>query len=240
MDAQPGTTVEVTTTYLHIPGRDVFRPSPPPHDPDLLLLQAREPLPAFYRFLYGTVGHDHYWLDRLAWSEERLHAHLTRPEVTLLVLYVRGTPAGYVEMDAAAPEPGTEIAYFGLFREFQGRGLGKHLLSTAVRRAFDDGAGRVWVHTCSLDGPHALATYQGRGFVPYKTLTHTETLPQRPADAAIPRTQAGGKVLDWAAPGDRWTLELIAAVPEGTEPEFVFRAFRLRDLGDTPTEAAHG
>lgn len=25
---------------------------------------------------------------------------------------------------------------------------------------------RVWVHTCSLDGPAALANYQSRGFVP--------------------------------------------------------------------------
>jgi len=240
MDVQPGATVEVTTTYLHIPGRSAFRPAPPPDDPNLLLLRAREPLPAFYRFLYGAIGRDYYWLDRLAWSDERLHAHLARPEVTLLVLYVRGTPAGYIELDAAAAEPGTEVAYFGLISGFQGRGLGKLLLSAGVQRALDDGAGRVWVHTCSLDGPHALATYQGRGFVPYKTIAHTETLPQWPADAAIPRTQAGGKVLDWAAPGDRWTPDLVAAVPEGTEPGFVFRAFGLCDLDDAPMEASHG
>ena len=240
MDAQPGTTVEVTTTYLHIPGRDAFHRSPPPDDPDLLLLQAREPLPTFYRFLYGTVGHDYYWLDRLAWSDVRLRAHLARPEVTLLVLYVRGTPAGYIELDAAAAEPGTEIAYFGLIGSFLGRGLGRLLLSAGVQRAFDDGAGRVWVHTCSLDGPHALATYQGRGFVPYKTITHTETLPQRPADIAIPRTQAGGKVLDWAAPGDRWTPELVTAIPEGIEPGFVFSTFGLHDLDDAPMEGTNG
>ena len=239
MDAQPGTTVEVTTTYLHIPGRDAFRPALSPDDPDLQLIQAREPLPAFYRFLYGTVGHDYYWLDRLAWSEERLHAHLARPEVTLLVLFVRGTPAGYIELDAVAAEPGTEIAYFGLIGSFLGRGLGRRLLSAGVQRAFDDGAGRVWVHTCSLDGPYALATYQGRGFVPYKTVTHTETLPGGPPGAPIPESQAGGKALDWATPGDRWTPELVAAVPEGTEPGFVFRAFGLQDLDDAPMEGTN-
>ncbi|MGY4541959.1 hypothetical protein ACVWY0_001872 [Arthrobacter sp. UYNi723] len=28
---------------------------------------------------------------------------------------------------------------------------------------------RVWVHTCTLDGPAALANYQSRGFVPCGT-----------------------------------------------------------------------
>ena len=43
----------------------------------------------------------------------------------------------------------------------------------AGRRAFAvPGTLRVWVHTCTLDGPHALANYRARGFVPF----HTETL----------------------------------------------------------------
>lgn len=168
----PGRIVEVTTTYLHLPTREHFRPALATSS-DLLVLEAREPLPAFYRFLYGTVGQDYTWTDRLDWSDERLRAHLARPSVTLLVLYVRGTPAGYVELDSApedGDEAGTEIAYFGLFPAFHGRGLGKHLLSMGVVRAFDDGAARVWLHTCTLDGPHALANYRGRGFIPYKAV----------------------------------------------------------------------
>lgn len=166
-------TVTVTTTYLQIPGRDAFRPTFIA-SPDTLIMEAREPLAEFYRFLYGTVGRDYSWTDRLAWSDQRLSAHLARPSLTLLVLYVRGTPVGYVELDADSPEPGTEVAYFGLIPAFHGRGLGKHLLSAGVQRAYDDGAERVWVHTCTLDGPHALANYQGRGFAPYKTTTHAQ------------------------------------------------------------------
>lgn len=167
--------VTVTTTYLEIPGRAAFRPAFSAA-PDLLTLEAREPLPDFYRFLYGTAGRDYQWTDRLAWSDERLHAYLAQPCVTLTVLYVRGTPAGYVELNAASHEPGTEVAYFGLFPPFHGRGLGKHLLSVGVQRAYDDGAERVWVHTCTLDGPHALANYRARGFVPYRHATHEQEL----------------------------------------------------------------
>ena len=168
-----GSTVTVTTTYLHLPTRAAFRPAFS-DDPDLLVLEAREPLPAFYRFLYDTVGRDYVWVDRHAWSEAELAAYLARPSVQVLVLYWRGTPAGYIELEAESAEPGTEVAYFGLNGAFHGRGFGKHLLSVGVQRAFDDGAERVWLHTCTLDGPYALANYQARGFVPYRTTTHQQ------------------------------------------------------------------
>ncbi len=87
---------------------------------------------------------------------------------------VEGAPAGYVELDRASAEPGTEVAYFGIIPAFHGRGFGRHLLSVGVQRAFDDGAERVWVHTCTLDGPYALANYRARGFVEYRTTTHQQ------------------------------------------------------------------
>jgi hypothetical protein len=35
----------------------------------------------------------------------------------------------------------------------------------------------VWVHTCSLDGPAALANYQARGLTLYRTETTDEPVP---------------------------------------------------------------
>jgi hypothetical protein len=40
-------------------------------------------------------------------------------------------------------------------------------------RAWDWGATRVWVHTCSLDHPSALANYQARGMRLYRHETHS-------------------------------------------------------------------
>lgn len=186
MTAAP-TTVEVTTTYLQIPNRAAFRPAPLER-PDLSVLEAEEPSAPFYRFLYGAVGRDHRWVDRLAWSDAELEAHLGRPAVTLLGLYFRGTPVGYVELDRGphAAEAGTQVAYFGLVPAVHGQGFGTHLLSVGVTRAFADGAARVWVHTCTLDGPWALATYRGRGFAPYKTVTEGGS-PSLPPPAERPR-----------------------------------------------------
>jgi GNAT superfamily N-acetyltransferase len=172
-------TVIVTTTYLHIPTPADFRPATS-DDPDLTVVQSPEPSVAFYRFLYDAVGRDFVWVDRLAWTDARLRAHLARPTTTVVVLSLRGTPVGYIELDAASEEPGTEIAYFGLVPAVHGRGFGRHLLSVGVQRAFDDGAARIWLHTCTLDGPHALTNYMARGFVPYRTTTHEEAIRAEP------------------------------------------------------------
>jgi ribosomal protein S18 acetylase RimI-like enzyme len=170
--------VTVTTTYLELPSRAAFRPAFI-DAPEAQIMQTRVPLVAYARFLYDAVGRDYHWSGRRAWSDERWQAHLARPTTTLLVLYWSGAPAGYIELDAAGEEPGTEIAYFGLIPVFHGRGLGKHLLSVGVARAFDDGAARVWVHTCSLDGPYALPNYQARGFRPYRVEQEETTIEER-------------------------------------------------------------
>lgn len=115
----------------------------------------------FYRALYRSVGEQWNWRDRLIMSDEELAVALDKAEVN--VLYVDGEIAGYVEL-ADQHDGSTEVAYFGLREAFFGRGLGKHLLSYGVKKAWEKGANRVWVHTCNLDGPQALKNYMARGF----------------------------------------------------------------------------
>jgi hypothetical protein len=47
--------------------------------------------------------------------------------------------------------------------------LGGSLLTHAVEEAWKLGAGRVWLHTCTLDSPHALPNYRARGFRDFRT-----------------------------------------------------------------------
>ncbi len=58
-----------------------------------------------------------------------------------------------------------------------GVGLGGALLTDAVRRAWANGARRVWLHTCNLDHPHALAHYRARGFSVCKVEETEEEIP---------------------------------------------------------------
>jgi hypothetical protein len=51
------------------------------------------------------------------------------------------------------------------------------MLSRAVVEAWSMGATRVWLHTCTLDSPHALSNYRARGFQEFKQERYTKELP---------------------------------------------------------------
>ena len=83
--------------------------------------------------------------------------------------------SGSVEVRGARGN--VEIVYLGLLREFIGAGLGGMLLTGAIARAFEMGARRVWVHTCTLDDPRALAFYQSQGLRLYDEVESYVDLP---------------------------------------------------------------
>ncbi len=82
------------------------------------------------------------------------------------VLYADGCPAGFFELSLADLPDRVEIVYFGLVPDFQGLGLGRWFLLSAVERAWSQGPEKVTVHTNSLDHPSALGLYQRVGFSP--------------------------------------------------------------------------
>jgi GNAT superfamily N-acetyltransferase len=161
-----GRQIEVTRTYLQLASAAELNAAPGPQAP-AEIMQVRNCPASFYRYLYAEVGRLYHWTDRLPWTDAEINAHLARAEITLWLMVVEGAPAGYFELERHA-DGSTEVAYFGLLQEFLGRGLGKHLLSEAVTRAFQQGASRVWLHTCTLDDPAALPNYLKRGFKPFK------------------------------------------------------------------------
>jgi GNAT superfamily N-acetyltransferase len=170
--------VNITTWYLEMLSPQNLRPAVC-HNPELSIIQASIPSPELSRFLYASVGGDWYWLQRLSWSYQQWLDYLQREGVETWVAYVSGTPAGYIELEAQ-PDNVVEVAYFGLLKRFIGQGIGGHLLTVGVQRAWEMGARRVWVHTCSLDGAHALKNYQARGFSLYDETQHVEELPEHP------------------------------------------------------------
>lgn len=159
---------QLITTWLEMRSRDNFAPAYV-NASDIEIVKMEMPDLGFYKFLYQSVGEEWAWRDRLRISNAELRAILTSPDTQVHVLYVSGSPAGYVELSRHADQS-VEIAYFGLRTEYMGRGLGKHLLSYGVARAWEMDAARVWLHTCNLDGPHALSNYQKRGFRIFKVV----------------------------------------------------------------------
>jgi GNAT superfamily N-acetyltransferase len=145
---------------------DDFRPARVDR-PDVRLDEIRDCPPSFFRYLYREVGRQYHWVDRLAWSDRQVIDYVASPRLKLFVLYATGAPAGYFEL-WRHDDGAIEVAYFGLLPEFVGQGLGKLLLTEAVERAWAERTPRIWLHTCSLDHPGALANYIARGFTPYR------------------------------------------------------------------------
>jgi GNAT superfamily N-acetyltransferase len=169
-------TTRVLTYYLEMTEPSRLRPAP--GNGDLEVRRAEVVCPELNRFFYTAVGGDWFWIDRLPWTYEHWLRWLDRPEVTTWIGSHRGSPAGYFELEHE-PDTGVEIAYFGLLPQFLGRGLGSQLLTAAVRRGWELGPKRVWLHTCTLDHPQALANYQARGFTLYKQEESWVTVPER-------------------------------------------------------------
>jgi GNAT superfamily N-acetyltransferase len=162
-------------TYLEM-REDPHNSVPPPASLKIVLLKAERPPVHFYRYLYKMVGTPLHWIDRKSLSDDELTALIHADSVEIFVVYVGGVPAGFFEIDHRGGQE-VELKYFGLAREFQGRGLGKWLLNEAIGCCWARGPIRVIVDTCTLDSPAALPLYQRMGFTPYDRKTRIVTLP---------------------------------------------------------------
>ena len=162
----PAGTLEVTVNYLEMHRRPTSSLRPPPHK-GVTILQAHQPTLSFYRYLYCHVGGPWLWYERRAMDNKTLLAIIHDPAVSIHVLYFDGVPAGYVELDSRVSQE-IELAYFGLFSEFIGRGLGPWFLNWTLDTGWNCEPSRVWVNTCNLDHPKALLCYQRAGFQPYR------------------------------------------------------------------------
>lgn len=151
-----------TRRYLEMTSPSELRAAPEPREP-VSIARQDPPDPEVNRQLYVAVGQDWRWIDRLVWTDDQWTAYVHSPYLETWVMRLGGEAAGYFELEVARDRD-AQIMYFGLVPGFIGRGLGGYLLTMAVRRAWESGAKRVWLHTSSLDHPNALANYLARGF----------------------------------------------------------------------------
>jgi GNAT superfamily N-acetyltransferase len=156
----------VIRTYLELDDPRAIRPAAAPRVEGALdVARVDPPDGTTNRWFYEHVGAPHHWTDHLGRSDADWQAWAETVETW--VATVDGERAGYYELHET-DDTSVELAYFGLLPHAQGNGLGGHLLTHALTRALTKRP-RVWVHTCTLDGPHALANYRARGLRPFRT-----------------------------------------------------------------------
>jgi GNAT superfamily N-acetyltransferase len=169
-------TVQVTITYLEMEHPASLQAKRADRD-DVVCERVDPPDPRVAERFYADVGNAYYWLDRAEWSTAQWRDDLAQPGSELWVLRVDGDEAGYFHLTQPSPRT-REILYLGLLPGFDGEGLGGHLLTCAIERAWEAGADRVLVNTCTLDHPAALANYVARGFEIVRTRSEWRDLPE--------------------------------------------------------------
>ena len=120
------------------------------------------------KFFYKQIGLDHYWRDRLLWSDNEWKKYVMNKNLETHVLKKEGNIAGYYEQEYHPGLNEVELINMGVLKEFRGLKLGSTLVSHAIASASRKNPERMWVHTCSLDHKRALQNYQSKGFEIFK------------------------------------------------------------------------
>jgi ribosomal protein S18 acetylase RimI-like enzyme len=161
---------EARLAYPDIPGLEVRRISPPD-------------VPA-YRETFQDIGREVLWIDRWDWQEEEFAELLSRTQVKAWLAWLDGVPAGLIE-GHLEDDGAIQFTFVGVRPQFQGRGIGKFLLSSSIERSWEMKVTRVWLYTITSDGEHALKNYLKRGFRIWKRRAAILTIP----DGLAPKIQ---------------------------------------------------
>ena len=120
------------------------------------------------KYFYKQIGIDHYWRDRLVWSDNEWLKYVTNKNLETHILKKGDDLIGYYEQEYHTSSNEIELINMGILKEFGGLKLGSILLNHAMASASRKNPKRMWVHTCSLDHKHALLNYKSKGFVIFK------------------------------------------------------------------------
>ena len=120
------------------------------------------------KFFYKQVGIDHYWRDRLIWSDKEWNKYVQNRYLETWVMRQARDMIGFYEMEFHSKANEIELINMGILKEYRGKKLGSNLLKHFINTASQKKVKRSWVHTCSLDHKHALYNYKSRGFKIFK------------------------------------------------------------------------
>ena len=143
-----------------------------------------------YRRLFRAIGTPWLWFSRLVMSDGALATVIGDRDVHIWsCVDADGTDRGLVELDLRQ-QGEVELSFFGLVPEAIGRGDGRWLMDQALHLAATTGRRRLWVHSCTLDHPNALAAYQRAGFRPFARAVEVFADPR--LIGVLPRSAAPG------------------------------------------------
>ena len=120
------------------------------------------------KFFYKQIGADHFWRDRLVWSDKEWSKYAENKNLETHILRKGEELVGFYEQEYHPNSNEVELINLGILKEFRGSKLGSKLLNHAIASASRKNPSRMWVHTCSLDHKYALQNYKSKGFEIFK------------------------------------------------------------------------
>ena len=120
------------------------------------------------KFFYRQIGKDHFWRDRLLWSDKEWEKYINNKNLETGIMRLDGELIGFYEQEFHAIKNEIELIQMGILKEYQGKKFGTFLLKHIIYEAFNKNVKRIWVHTCSLDHKHALDNYISKGFKTFR------------------------------------------------------------------------
>jgi ribosomal protein S18 acetylase RimI-like enzyme len=120
------------------------------------------------KFFYKQIGIDHYWRDRLVWSDKEWSKYVKNINLETYILKKGKDLIGFYEQEYHPDSNEIELINMGILKDFRGLKLGSKLLNHAIASGSRKNPNRIWVHTCSLDHKHALQNYKSKGFEIFK------------------------------------------------------------------------
>ena len=120
------------------------------------------------KFFYRQVGKDHFWRDRLLWSDNEWKKYINNKNLETGVMKINDDIVGFYEQEFHEYKNEMELIQMGILREHQGKKLGSYLLKYIIQETFSRDIERLCVHTCSLDHKHALNNYLSKGLKIFK------------------------------------------------------------------------
>lgn len=180
----PNGKIAAVVTHLEMTAPPARRDDPPG---SWSLRKVDAPALPWYRDLFRRVGENWLWFSRARMTDAELAAIIHAAGIEVYALALDGRDEGLLELDFR--EPGQcELTYFGVTADLIGTGAARFLMNRALEIAWSRDVGRVWVHTCTLDHPSAVAFYQRSGFRAFRRQVEIADDPR--LDGTAPRDAA--------------------------------------------------
>ena len=86
------------------------------------------------KFFYRQIGKDHFWRDRLLWTDKEWYKYVDNTNLETGVMKFEDELIGFYEQEFHKAKNEIELIQMGILKEHQGKKFGSFLLNHIIRK----------------------------------------------------------------------------------------------------------